>query len=166
MLVIDPATEMVEHELSVGENPVSMIFDPQGRLLVLCQEDGVTQEPTIRMFTLSNNMQVKYYAFGQPGTRVENLHLDPVTGKVYMVYNNSIRRVSSDLNSIVRCTASGGAQGLYYPAIHPTSGHLYAIDQGRDGERGSLIKFDVEDGSTINEYPLDFYPVSMIFVNP
>lgn len=166
ILAIDGQNNQVLNTISTGENAVSMILDPVGRLMVLCQEDGSVNQPTIRLYTLSNNAQVKSYAYGSPGARVRDLYLDPASQETYFVYNTSIRRVNANLSSYVSCTASGGAQLLHYPVLDPVSGYLYATDVVGDGERGHLYKFDVEDGSTVNRYNLDFQPIKYLFVNP
>lgn len=166
ILAIDAQNDQLINTFSTGENAVSMILDPNSRLMVLCQEDGSVNQPTIRLYTLSNNVQVKKYAYGAPGAAVRDLYLDPASQKTYFVYNTSIRRVDADLGSFVSCTASGGASLLHYPVLDPVTGYLYATDVVGVGERGHLYKFDVEDGSTINKYNLDFQPIEYLFVNP
>ena len=154
--IIDTNTDEVTSEITVGDNPISLVQDAQGSLWVLsagafafdAEFNLIIEESTPSSLSKISNNQVEFQLDFPNITlsTASNLQINPAGNTLYFTYEGEVYRMS--VNDTQLPTSEFLAQSLYGFSIDPENGQLIGLQAPDFSSAGNIIFYDSEGNET------------------
>jgi YVTN family beta-propeller protein len=151
--IINPETNTVVKNITVGGYPESITYDPNNGYLYVGSGIGFT----CSILAINPNTSSIINVGTTEGPA--NLMYDPISNYVYVAsYSEGILSlINPETNSIVsNISLSSGLMAMSY---NPNNGYVYLTNYIND----CVVVFDPNNNSIIENIPLVFYPISMAY---
>ncbi len=166
--VIDFTTDKVVKIIKVGEAPVGMVADGNGRIWVMCKgigfagwpQAGDTPGKLIRIDPVTLGVDFTY-KFTSTGDHPEKLVINKQKSILYFLHNNSIYRFNIVLaNQVPEKFISRNFYSLGY---ENKTGYLYASDPKKYVNPGIVLRFKADNGSVVDSIAAGIVPRGFAF---
>ncbi len=154
--IIDTNTDEVTNEITVGDNPISLVQDAQGSLWTLAagafafdaEFNLIEEESTPSSLSKITNNEVEFQLDFPDITfsNANNLNIDPSGNTLYFTYGGEIYQMGVNDTSL---PSSGFVtKSLYGFTINPTSGQLIGLEAPDFNSSGNMIYYDSNGNET------------------
>lgn len=154
--IIDTNTDEVTGEITVGDNPISLIQDAQGNLWVLSagafafdSEFNLIEEESTpsSLSKITNNEVVFQLDFPDiTFSNANNLNIDHTGNSFYFTYGGEVYRMNSTDTELP--TQGFITKSLYGFSVDPENGQLIGLEAPDFNSGGNMIYYDFEGNET------------------
>ena len=173
ILAIHPVLDTVVKYLEIREGAFDMVFDANYFLWVMCSGDFTTGKNGA-LYKVSTNEWKIYseYELGSQAYYGSALKLSPNGLNLYFLLpdasggftESDLYRMNIFSNTLpTKPIYDGKDKYIYGYGFNELYGELYILDAIGGGQKGRLVRVDINTGQDLETYPLGYFPSNIVF---